>query len=125
MTIHRIHMGSFTNAFSQCTGPGIPSLAENVREIHKSWEMPLSAGATMIYPGHGKPFHADCLKKTLSGIRGRGSGIDYESVFDKREDAGDSGWKLKTIFMAFNRSSGKWGPRSLNAVFHKAAPAAP
>ena len=25
--------------------------------------MRLSAGATMIYPGHGKPFQADCLKE--------------------------------------------------------------
>jgi hydroxyacylglutathione hydrolase len=57
------------NAFPLGMGLGIPSLAENVREIHKSWEMLLSAGATMIHPGHGKPFPADRLKKKLSGIR--------------------------------------------------------
>jgi len=49
-------------------GLGIPALAENVSEIYKSWEKLLSAGATTIYPAHGKPFPAELLRKKLPGI---------------------------------------------------------
>ena len=49
------------NAFPLGMGLGVPSLAENVQQIYRSWDILLSAGATMVYPGHGKPFPADCL----------------------------------------------------------------
>ncbi len=57
------------NAFPLGMGLGMPSLAENVREILKNWEMLLSAGSKTIFPAHGDPFPADRLKKKLSGIR--------------------------------------------------------
>lgn len=53
-------------------GLGVPALAENVGEIFGSWERLLSAGATTIYPAHGKPFPADCLRKKLERIKGEG-----------------------------------------------------
>jgi glyoxylase-like metal-dependent hydrolase (beta-lactamase superfamily II) len=44
---------------------GVPALAEDVGEIYASWEKLLSAGATMIYPAHGKPFPAERLAKKM------------------------------------------------------------
>ena len=44
---------------------GAPALAENIGEIYSSWERILSAGATTIYPAHGKPFPAHRLAKKM------------------------------------------------------------
>lgn len=57
------------NAFPFAMGLGIPAIAENVQDIYVSWQKLLSAGATTIYPSHGKPFPADRLKRKLSGVR--------------------------------------------------------
>lgn len=57
------------NSFPMGMGLGIPAVAENVQDIYLSWEKVLSAGATMIYPAHGKPFPADHLTKKLQGFR--------------------------------------------------------
>jgi len=43
--------------------PGIPALAEDTRQIYKSWERLLSAGARTIYPAHGKPFPSRHLER--------------------------------------------------------------
>jgi glyoxylase-like metal-dependent hydrolase (beta-lactamase superfamily II) len=62
------------NAFPLGIRLGIPSLAENVQEILKSWEKLLSAGAKMIFPAHGDPFPADRLRERLSGSRPKDQG---------------------------------------------------
>jgi len=46
--------------------PGIPVFAESVADVYESWEKVLAAGATTIYPAHGKPFPADRLRAILS-----------------------------------------------------------
>ncbi|NIO05088.1 MAG: MBL fold metallo-hydrolase [Proteobacteria bacterium] len=56
------------NAFPLNMGLGIPAVAENIQEIYASWEKILRAGATMIYPAHGKPFPADRLRDKLVRI---------------------------------------------------------
>jgi|GEM_PF-52204 len=89
------------NAFPFGMGLGVPSLAENVREIHKSWEVLLSAGATMIYPGHGKPFPADRLRermkvqgKRIKDKRSRTEGKGERSK-DKRQRIEKRGQRIK------------------------------
>lgn len=59
------------NAFPLNFGLGIPAVGENLRKIYLSWEKILSAGATMIYPAHGRPFPADHLERKLSRLRGQ------------------------------------------------------
>ncbi len=69
------------NAFPMGMGLGIPALAETVREIPLSWEKILSAGATLIYPAHGKPFSVNRLREKLSEVRNQRSGCQ---VADRR-----------------------------------------
>jgi hydroxyacylglutathione hydrolase len=47
-------------------GPGIPVFAESVAQVYESWDKILAAGATTIYPAHGKPFPAERLREILS-----------------------------------------------------------
>ena len=47
-------------------GPGMPTFADDVEAVYASWEKLLAAGATTIYPAHGKPFPADRLRDILS-----------------------------------------------------------
>jgi hydroxyacylglutathione hydrolase len=53
------------NGFPMRAGPGMPAFAENVDQVYASWEKVLTAGATTIYPAHGKPFPADRLRDIL------------------------------------------------------------
>ncbi len=46
-------------------GPILPPFAEDVGELFESWKKLLSAGATIIAPGHGRPFRAELLKRKL------------------------------------------------------------
>jgi hydroxyacylglutathione hydrolase len=46
-------------------GPICPPFAVNVPELFKSWERLLSAGATKIFPAHGRPFPAELLSRRL------------------------------------------------------------
>jgi len=46
-------------------GPGLPIYSEDIEQIKKSWKLVIDRGAKMIYPGHGKPFHIDSIKKYL------------------------------------------------------------
>ncbi len=47
-------------------GPGVPVFADDLELVKKSWRLLLDQGAKTIYPGHGKPFPADVLRKALS-----------------------------------------------------------
>ena len=45
--------------------PGLPVWAENLTLVKRSWKSLLDQGAKTIYPGHGKPFSADIIRKSL------------------------------------------------------------
>ena len=45
--------------------PGLPILAEDLQRVKESWKMLLDQGAERIYPGHGKPFSAEYIRKAL------------------------------------------------------------
>jgi len=45
--------------------PGFPIFAEDMEQLKESWRFLLSHRITTIYPGHGKPFSADVMRKIL------------------------------------------------------------
>ncbi len=45
--------------------PGLPILAEDIDRAKESWEELIELGATTVYPGHGKPFSIEIMKKAL------------------------------------------------------------
>jgi glyoxylase-like metal-dependent hydrolase (beta-lactamase superfamily II) len=45
--------------------PGLPIFAEDLGQVKASWKRLLDAGADTVYPGHGKPFPADAMRKAL------------------------------------------------------------
>lgn len=53
------------NGLPYRTGPGMPSLGDDANLVKKSWRLLLDNGARKIFPGHGKPFDADVLRKKL------------------------------------------------------------
>jgi len=53
------------NGFPLRLSPGLPIFAENLAQVKESWRTLLDAGAEMVYPGHGKPFSADAIRKAL------------------------------------------------------------
>lgn len=46
-------------------GPGLPIFAEDLGQVKESWRTLLDAGAETVYPGHGKPFSADAIRRAL------------------------------------------------------------
>jgi hydroxyacylglutathione hydrolase len=46
--------------------PGLPIFAEDIDKVKESWKSLISQGAKMIYPGHGKPFPVEVIKKALA-----------------------------------------------------------
>ena len=47
-------------------GPGLPTVAEDMHRVKRSWELLLEQGAETVYPGHGKPFSAEIVGRALS-----------------------------------------------------------
>jgi len=45
--------------------PALPIYAENLNLIKESWRKLIDAGAKMVFPGHGKPFSIEIIKKYL------------------------------------------------------------
>lgn len=45
--------------------PNLPIFAENMKQLKESWKILIEQGAKNIYPGHGKPFHVNEIKKFL------------------------------------------------------------
>ena len=45
--------------------PGLPVLAEDMRQVRESWKSLLDAGAKTVYPAHGKPFSSDIIREAL------------------------------------------------------------
>jgi len=53
------------NGFPLRLSPGLPIFAEDLGQVKDSWRTLLDAGAETVYPGHGKPFSADAIRKAL------------------------------------------------------------
>jgi glyoxylase-like metal-dependent hydrolase (beta-lactamase superfamily II) len=53
------------NGFPFRIRPGLPILAQDIDSVKKYWKLLIDKGVKMIYPGHGKPFSADVMKKSL------------------------------------------------------------
>ena len=53
------------NGFPLRLSPGLPIFAEDLEQVKESWRSLLDAGAKTVYPGHGKPFSADAVRKAL------------------------------------------------------------
>jgi hydroxyacylglutathione hydrolase len=45
--------------------PGLPILADNIEKVKESWRHLIELGAMTVYPGHGKPFSIEVIKKAL------------------------------------------------------------
>jgi hydroxyacylglutathione hydrolase len=54
------------NRFPFRLRPRFPIYAENPELIRKSWKTLIEQGATMIYPGHGKPFPVEKILKYVN-----------------------------------------------------------
>lgn len=53
------------NRFPFTFRPTLPIYAENLSLIKESWRKLIDAGAKMVYPGHGKPFSVEIIKKYI------------------------------------------------------------
>ena len=53
------------NGFPLRFSPGLPIAAEDMQRLKESWKLLLEQGAQTIFPGHGKPFSAEIIRKTL------------------------------------------------------------
>jgi len=54
------------NGFPFRFSPGLPIYAQDIEEIKKCWKILIDGGVKMIYPGHGKPFPVEIMKKSLA-----------------------------------------------------------
>ena len=45
--------------------PNLPIYAENIEQIKVGWKVLIDEGVKMIYPGHGKAFPVEKIKKYL------------------------------------------------------------
>jgi hydroxyacylglutathione hydrolase len=54
------------NMFPLRLGPGMPVFAHDLDQVRESWTILLDKGAAVIYPGHGKPFPADVMRRALA-----------------------------------------------------------
>jgi hydroxyacylglutathione hydrolase len=53
------------NGFPFRIRPGLPILAQDIDSVKKYWKLLIDKGVKMIYPGHGRPFSAEVMKKSL------------------------------------------------------------
>jgi hydroxyacylglutathione hydrolase len=53
------------NGFPFRLRPGLPIYAQDIKAIKKCWRILIDRGIKMIYPGHGKPFPVEVIKKSL------------------------------------------------------------
>lgn len=54
------------NQFPLRFSPGLPIFAQDGQKVRESWRLLLDEGAETVYPGHGKPFPADIIRKAIS-----------------------------------------------------------
>jgi hydroxyacylglutathione hydrolase len=55
------------NEFPLRFSPGLPILADDLQRVKGSWKLLLEEGAEVVYPGHGKPFSAEIIRRALYG----------------------------------------------------------
>jgi hydroxyacylglutathione hydrolase len=53
------------NEFPLRFSPGLPILAEDLARVKESWKLLLDEGVRVVYPGHGKPFSAEVIRRAL------------------------------------------------------------
>jgi glyoxylase-like metal-dependent hydrolase (beta-lactamase superfamily II) len=53
------------NGFPFRLRPGLPIYAQDIEAIKKCWKILIDRGIKMVYPGHGKPFPVEVIKKSL------------------------------------------------------------
>jgi len=53
------------NGFPFRFRPGLPIYAQDIEAIKKCWKILIDRGIKMIYPGHGKPFPIEVIKRSL------------------------------------------------------------
>lgn len=53
------------NGFPFTMSPGLPVFAEDLKKVKESIRLLLEKGAKTFYPGHGKPFPADIIRKAI------------------------------------------------------------
>jgi len=46
--------------------PGLPVLGWSLEKVKESWRRLIDLGTEIVYPGHGKPFPIDVIKKAIS-----------------------------------------------------------
>jgi len=56
------------NGFPFRFRPGLPIYAQDIEAIKKCWKILIDRGIKMIYPGHGKPFPVEVMKKSLNTV---------------------------------------------------------
>ncbi len=54
------------NRFPLRLSPGLPIFAEDLPAVVDSWKRLLQAGATTVYPAHGKPFPAEVIRQAIT-----------------------------------------------------------
>jgi len=54
------------NKFPLRRTPGLPVLGWNLEKVKESWRRLIDLGAEIVYPGHGKSFPIDVIKKAIS-----------------------------------------------------------
>jgi glyoxylase-like metal-dependent hydrolase (beta-lactamase superfamily II) len=54
------------NKFPLRLSPGLPIFADDPQAVITSWKLLLDAGATKVYPAHGKPFPADVIRRAIA-----------------------------------------------------------
>ena len=53
------------NRLPLTTHPALPIYAENIDLVKESWKKVIDAGAKIVFPGHGKPFSVEIIKKYI------------------------------------------------------------
>lgn len=54
------------NKFPLRLSPGLPVLADSIEKVRESWKRLFELGVETVYPGHGKPFSADIIRKAFT-----------------------------------------------------------
>lgn len=54
------------NKFPLRLSPGLPIFADDLPAVVDSWKLLLKAGATMVYPAHGRPFPAEVIREAIA-----------------------------------------------------------
>ncbi len=56
------------NGFPLCFSPRISIYSNDSNALVQSWRLLLTRSAETIYPGHGEPFSADIIRKSIDRL---------------------------------------------------------